>query len=284
MVFTADLVWEQLLSKILLGHEYDPRGMPTKEIISNTTYLNMKFPIITNPVRRMGYSFMFAEAWWILSGRRDVNSIRKYVPDIVKFSNDGYQFDGAYGPRVMEQMRYVVDSLMHDSSTRQAVITIWRPNPRPSNDIPCTVSLQFLERNNEYGSPELHCIATMRSSDAWLGWVYDVFNFTMITAYVATRLNELRNYQVDLGTLYLTAGSQHLYERHWDMTRMALEAGPAVALPEIDVSAFNTADKLIDWLDWAKDNVKHKLKLDTEEYIPWKVGLQKLNGLYESRK
>ena len=50
----------------------------------------------------------------------------------------------------------------------------------------------------------------MRSSDAWMGWPYDIYNFSCITAFIALHLN------VDIGRLYLTAGSQHLYDEHID--------------------------------------------------------------------
>jgi thymidylate synthase len=53
----------------------------------------------------------------------------------------------------------------------------------------------------------------MRSSDAWLGWVYDVFNFSCLSAFVALHLQKTtRNPEkYSLGYLFLTAGSQHLY-------------------------------------------------------------------------
>jgi hypothetical protein len=131
-----------------------------------------------------------------------------YSRHIASFSDDGHYFSGAYGPKVVDQLRYVIDSLVKDPDSRQAVLTIWRENPRDSRDIPCTVAIQWLVRDGE-----LHCVDTMRSSDVWLGIVYDWFNFSMLSAYVLLLLRE-RNAafnEVGLGTLRLTAGSEHLY-------------------------------------------------------------------------
>jgi hypothetical protein len=168
----------------------------------------MTRPVVDVLVRKLGYRFMAAEAWWILSGRNDVESIRKYSPHIASFSDDGKFFHGAYGPKILDQLTYVIDSLQKDADTRQAVLSIWRENPRVSRDVPCTISAQWLIRDGK-----LHCIDTMRSSDAWLGWPYDVFNFSCLSAYILLMLRERASFfnSVRLGCLSLVAGSSHLY-------------------------------------------------------------------------
>lgn len=277
MSYTADDSWRTLINQVLEGKPANPRDMSTLEKLGLQSVTKMAFPIVTNPVRKMGYKFMFAEAWWILSGRRDVASIEAYG-NIGRFSDDGYQFDGAYGPQIMEQMRYVVDTLANDEDSRQAVITIWRPNPRPSSDIPCTVSLQLIIRDNK-----INCIATMRSSDLWLGWVYDVFNFSMVSLYVALRINDRAGTDLKLGNLHLTAGSQHLYQKHYIIASEARYARERdiIYLPAISTSDFANPADLISWLAWAKYHVN-----DTQHntHNIWKEGLQKLSGLYASRK
>src|SRR3546814_5271713 len=58
---------------------------------------------------------------------------------ISQFSDDGVVFAGAYGPRINLQLDYVLNKLREDPDTRQAGLTIWRPNPQPSKDIPCKI-------------------------------------------------------------------------------------------------------------------------------------------------
>lgn len=53
-------------------------------------------------------------------------------------------------------------------------------------------------------------ITYMRSNDAWLGFPYDVFNFTMIQNYVAAALD------VAIGRYFHMVGSMHVYEEHYD--------------------------------------------------------------------
>lgn len=210
-----DSVWIDLITKIMgTGFEVHPRGMPTMELLANTTVVDMGDPILTVPERELGYRFLAAEAHWILSGDNRVETIAPYSKQISRFSDDGVRFFGAYGPKVMEQMSYVVRTLGEDNESRQAVMTIWRERPGPTKDVPCSIALQFMIRNGK-----LNCHATMRSSDAWLGWVYDVFNFSMISWAVLLELKQwgLRDYvDLEIGKLYLTAASQHLYKAQWD--------------------------------------------------------------------
>ena len=204
----ADDVWIQLLDRInRYGEPYSPRGQATREILGQQTMVDMRYPIVTNPDRKMGYKFMSAEAAWILSGDNRVSTISPFSRNISNFSDDGETFFGAYGPKIMDQLAYIVKTLEHDPDSRQAVINIWRENPPQSKDIPCSISVQFLIRNNR-----LHCQYTMRSSDAWLGWVYDVFNFSMLSGVILLGLSQ-QYPQLQLGFLTLTAGSQHLYDR-----------------------------------------------------------------------
>ena len=187
-----------------------PRGMKIKEKLNHSFKIGMEDPIITIPERKLSYSFMFGEAAWMLSGRNDVASVAKYVDGVKRFSDDGVTFFGAYGPKIITQTSYIIDTLIKDNDSRQAVINIWRENPRSSKDIPCTLSLQFLlrEASNELW---LHTIASMRSNDAWLGTPYDTFNFSAISFYIICWLN-FHGLECKLGELNIQAGSRHLYE------------------------------------------------------------------------
>ncbi len=212
---SANEAWFALIRDIVQEGEYSkPRGLVCRELLGRQSVVDMALPVVSMRPN-LGYKFLTAEAWWILTGRNDVSSIAPYSRHIGTFSNDGFMFDGAYGPKIVDQMRFAVDSITNDDWSRQSVIDIWRPNPRESKDTPCTLSVQFLLRPDLTGAEKvlrLHCVDTMRSSDAWLGWPYDVFNFSCLSAYVALRLRYKTGRKIELGNLYLNAGSQHLYE------------------------------------------------------------------------
>lgn len=205
----ADQQWlEDLRYVFSYGMKSQPRGMAVYECLGYQSRVSMSNPIIRNPLRELGYKFMAAEAAWILGGQNDVKSIKPYSKKIENFSDDGETFFGAYGPKIVEQLPYVLDNLSKDPDSRQAVINIWRESPGKSRDIPCTLSLQFLIRNKV-----LHCVASMRSSDLWLGHPYDTFNFSAMSFKVLLDLRDTLDFELELGTLFLTAGSKHIYER-----------------------------------------------------------------------
>lgn len=241
----ANAVWLTLLWRLLgFGRPAAPRKRDTHELLACKTTIDMTRPVVTAPGRRLGYRFMPAEAAWILSGDNRVATIAPFSKQIATFSDDGERFFGAYGPRIVDQIGYVLKTLRRDPSSRQAVMTIWREQPGDTRDVPCTVAIQWLIRD-----AALNAVATMRSSDAWLGWPYDVFNFSMLSAYLARHLQLTGLPDLRLGQLSLVAGSQHLYAvnhaaaetilREDDLSTGGLTYAP------LDASEFEHPDDLI---------------------------------------
>lgn len=254
---TMNVVWHSLLNKVLAeGAEVSPRGKFTLEVPQNTIEVNMRYPVLVSPSRKLSYKFMAAEAYWILSGDNRVSTIAPYNKNIVQFSDDGETFFGAYGPRIKSQLDYVVNKLMLDSDTRQAGLTIWNENPGQTKDYPCTIAMWFQIRNRM-----LNCHVFMRSSDIWLGIPYDVFNFSMLAHLICCHINERCGLQayVSPGTLYITAASQHIYAENIDRARSIL------AEPDFKISnktpdiLHNDADHLMETLD----------KLRKESEVGW---------------
>lgn len=211
----TNFVWQKKVSEILTHPDYisRPRGMEVKEVISG--HYEVQMPAYIDLVaRKVNVPFMFAEAAWIISGSNRLEDITPYMKVYENFSDDGVFLRGAYGPKVADQLGYVVDSIEKDNDTRQAVINIWRERPGPSKDIPCTISMQFLLRNGE-----LNMVTTMRSQDIVLGFTYDVFTFSMVAKSVQLLLKE-RGIDCELGTLFLNVGSLHIYERHYSSGHM----------------------------------------------------------------
>jgi len=224
----ASRAWLDALKTIMVyGLPVCPRGMETLELQQNTFTMYMGNPVVLCPARKLSYTFLAAEALWILNGDNRVSTIARYNKNIAKFSDDGETFFGAYGPRIATQIEYIVDKLVQDKDTRQAVLTIWRENPPRTRDVPCTVAISFLIRNEV-----LNCHVFMRSSDAWLGLPYDCFNFSMLALQVACAYNKMAGRDsvtkpVELGTLYLTAASMHIYARDFDGVRKCLSENEA---------------------------------------------------------
>jgi thymidylate synthase len=218
MPLTATGAWLLTLSDLLKhGLHVAPRGQATTEILQHTMVVDMRYPVVLLPERKLSEKFLGAEAHWILSGDDRVETIAPYNTRIAEFSDDGLTFFGAYGPRLVEQLDYVVEKLKSDKDTRQAGLTLWRPNPPQTKDVPCTVAMFFNIRDGK-----LNAHVFMRSSDVWLGVPYDVFNFSMIAHLICCRLG---GGVYEPGSLHLTAASRHLYLRDMDKARECLAAG-----------------------------------------------------------
>jgi len=211
-------VWKQQLRRCLADYDHivAPRSLEVREVKNGSyrvpmpAYLNLKS-------RNINVAFMFAEAAWILSGSNLLEDLTLYLKGYAKFSDDQVFMRGAYGPKVVDQLPYIVDTIAGDVDTRQAVLTIWRERPGPSLDIPCTVAIQFLVRNGQ-----LNMITTMRSQDIVLGFTYDVFTFSMIATYVKLLLEE-RGIKLKLGNLYVNVASLHLYSDYYQRAEIWVE-------------------------------------------------------------
>ena len=142
--------WLDALNDILVnGDLVAPRGKLTKEIPQRTIVVNMRKPVLRVPDRSLSYKFMVAEAFWILSGDDRVETIAPYNSRIAEFSDDGERFFGAYGPKIVAQLPYIVEKLLADEDSRQAGLTIWRECPPNTKDVPCTVAIFFSIRGGK---------------------------------------------------------------------------------------------------------------------------------------
>lgn len=247
---TATGTWRGLISQLMVtgdtvvqdARAHEPRSRTTRELVGCQTRWPMSRPIVLCPQRKIGRKFAAAEAAWILSGSNKLDEVAKYATYLRNFSDDSRHLSGAYGPPFVDQLPYVTGCLAKDPQSRQAVATLWRPRPGPSRDVPCTVALQWLVRDEA-----ICCVATMRSSDAWLGVPYDVISFSCMSAAVGIEVNRLRPGTVrHLGELVFTAGSQHLYALDFDAAKRCLaddyvpEVGPGFSFAE-----FTSVDDLI---------------------------------------
>lgn len=223
---TTDIQWQAALDRCWRSSDYQPspRGMKVQEVING--HYSVPMPAYISLVERnVNYKFMFSEAAWILSGSNRLSEVSRYMSKYANFSDDNQFLKGAYGPKVIDQLPYVVQALAQDQDSRQAVMTIWRERPGPSKDVPCTVAAQFLIRGGQ-----LHAVFTMRSNDVVLGFTYDVFTFSMIANAVRLLLRN-QGVEVELGQLHVNAGSLHLYEnqvRHANRWIESMESHPSI--------------------------------------------------------
>ena len=205
-----DEVWETWYDRLVSmnlnnsSRDGDIRG----EIINAITVI--KDPtrnILKSKIRNLPMRYAIGEMLWYMSGNNRLQEIQKYSKGWDRMSDDGVTVNSNYGWCIKEkygfnQWEFVKTELKQNPNSRRAVIHIKEPSHYESKDVNCTVCLQFFIRDNK-----LHLTIYMRSNDLWMGFPYDVFQFTNMLVLMSMEL------ELEIGTYTHIAGSLHLYER-----------------------------------------------------------------------
>lgn len=183
-------------------------GEVVGEIINAVTVIKDPTRNICDGTRKMNMRYAVGELLWYMSGKNTLKSIQNITSAWDRMSDDGETVNSNYGYCMMHkygfnQIGYVLDLLKNNPNTRQAVIHIKEPSNKESKDVNCTVCLQFFIRDGK-----LYLTTYMRSNDLWMGFPYDVFQFTNLQIMLAMELG------VEVGTYTHIAGSLHLYARN----------------------------------------------------------------------
>lgn len=202
--------YPEILKQVLFaGAEVKPRGMLVKEATPFVLQLSDAKRCITS---RPGFSekLMWLEIASVLSGTFDMELYEKVARQAASMLSP----QGAYGPRVRDQIPYVIDELSRDPDSRRAVVYVGRETDlRYSEHFEqaCTMTWQFLIRDGK-----LDMIVNMRAWDLVWGLGYDVPVFVSVAMAVAAAL------EIQTGSFVCVAGSGHIYQRHFDMQAEAV--------------------------------------------------------------
>ena len=191
-----------------MNKESSRDGDVVGEIINATTVIEDPTRNICSHIRNMSMRYAIGEMLWYMSGNNNLKAIQNITNAWNRMSDDGETVNSNYGWCIeskygFNQWQYVYDLLKENPNTRQAVIHIKTADDKPSKDVNCTVCLQFFIRDGK-----LYLTTYMRSNDLWMGFPYDVFQFTNMQVLMAMQLG------VEVGTYTHIAGSLHLYERN----------------------------------------------------------------------
>lgn len=197
--------------EILAGQKQDMSsrdGDVVGEILNAVTIISDPTKnIMRNRTRNLSMKYAIGELLWYLSGNNNLSEIQKYTKAWDRMSDNGVTVNSNYGWCIQkkygfDQWEYVKEMLKEQPNTRQAVIHIKTADDVKSYDVNCTCYLQFFVREGK-----LHMTANMRSNDIWMGFPYDVFQFTCMQILMSMQLG------ISLGTYTHVAGSLHLYKR-----------------------------------------------------------------------
>jgi thymidylate synthase len=214
------------------GKEVAPRGMKTLEIEDAIIRIDNVFNTLPLEVGRGTVPGIGAvEACQLLAGVTIPDLVISVGPQFANYAEDNGLFHGAYGPRTAGQYDMIIDRLMQDPDTRQAVVTIWNPQldlQERKRDYPCTILHQFRIRDNK-----LNMSVYMRSNDVWLGAAYDFFQFTRVQIAMASVLG------IEPGKYTHHVGSLHIYEQHYASADKLTHALHSPTIPAITGRTWN---------------------------------------------
>ena len=207
-----------------LNQSVEPRGLKVKEQIFGSMKINPLQPIADFKDRPFNWKYFAGELAWYLMKDRDINYINNFSSFWKGITNPGTnEINSNYGSLVFnEQLDWVVDSLVKDKDSRQAIMFFNRPQFQfeGNKDFVCTMYANFFIRNNK-----LHMKIQMRSNDMFYGLTFDApfFSFLHQTVYQLVWSERMKNGGnandeiLELGSYFHFADNLHFYERHFDL-------------------------------------------------------------------
>lgn len=227
-------LYVDVLKEISNNPEYvtAPRGIKCKEI-TNLTFelLNPRARMVWNLARKNNYNFAMKFFIWMLNGSSDFSYVSSVNPNAIKFIDKDEKgdvpatFSTAYGPRIVEQLPFVIKELQNDKDSRRAVIKILYHSDlqefagkETKAEYPCTNAFTFLIRDNK-----LNMYTSMRSNNMVKTICYDLFNMTMFQEYVYQVL-KITYPELELGKYSHQVVSAHFFDEEQGMVDAIIEA------------------------------------------------------------
>lgn len=184
------------------------RGLATLEVPGpvTTIYRAPEERVLFCPIRDANPFFHFFESLWILAGARTVHLPRTFLQRIEDYSDDGKEFHGAYGHRLMhaygfDQLEKAGEILATRPDSRQVVCSIWHPTldlGMATKDTPCNDMIMFKVRDGM-----LNMTVNNRSNDViWGAYGANAVQFSIIQEYVAALAGTTVGYYTQVSDSY----------------------------------------------------------------------------------
>ena len=258
-----------------LNQNADPRGLKVKEQIFGSIKIDPLQPIADFKARPFNWKYFAGELAWYLNKDRDINYINNFSSFWKGITNPGTnEINSNYGSLIFnEQLDWVVDSLVKDKNSRQAIMFFNRPEFQfeGNKDFVCTIYSNFLIRNNK-----LHMKIQMRSNDMFYGLTFDApfFSFLHQTVYQLVWSERMKNggnandEALELGSYFHFADNLHFYEKHFDLANKIISEkehdryGLKLKFPFFirNNGKFEMTEFAISFLDKIKESIELNIK------------------------
>jgi thymidylate synthase len=189
------------------------------------TYENPRERVLFDRTRDCNPFFHLYESVWMLAGRRDVESLKWFVPNMANYSDNGKTFNGAYGYRWIhqfeqDQLEDLILLLKGYPNTRRAVLQMWDcvtdlRHDESCKDIPCNLVALFEITDDP--TRILNMTVFNRSNDAIWGMLgANAVHFSILQEYLAAKLG------VQVGVYHQISNNAHIYlNEQWEKIKNA---------------------------------------------------------------
>ena len=202
-----------------------PRDLQVKEFLLDRVDIDPTKPIANFEARTFNWKYFAGEMAWYLHRDTNIDYINNFSGFWKGITNPGTnEINSNYGALVFndEQIGWVIDSLLADVNSRQAIMFFNQPKFqfKGNKDFVCTMYANFFIRNNK-----LNMKIQMRSNDIFYGLTFDApfFSFLMQTIYLILKKND-KYKNLELGTYYHFADNIHFYERHFELAEKIINS------------------------------------------------------------
>jgi len=216
-------------------------------------HMDEGFPLLTT--KRMNIRNIIGEALWFLSGKTDLDTLRKYsnltgdawtiwTDDAERYAGKGNKELGSlygeqwrnYNKQGIDQIDNLIKGIKADPNSRYHIVNAWNPvvqEYRTAALMPCHVMFQVYISD---GYMDLKWV--QRSVDCFLGLPYNLASY----AFILKVLCQLTGYKA--GTVIGTLGDTHIYCNHLDAVDQQMK-NKTLDLPELVMPEFSTLDELL---------------------------------------
>lgn len=205
----------------------DRTGVGTISIFGYQMRFNLQagFPAVTT--KKLHFRSIIHELLWFLSGDTNV----KYLEDNgVSIWNEWSDENGDLGPiygkqwvaweaadgRVINQIADVIEEIKRNPYSRRLIVSAWNVGELKEMALmPCHALFQFYVSEGK-----LSCQLFQRSSDSFIGQVYNVASYSILTHMVAAQCD------LEVGDFIWTGGDCHIYLNHIEQVKLQLSREP----------------------------------------------------------
>lgn len=209
-------VFKNIISDIKTkGEVSKPRDLEVTELMYAGYKIDPSQAIANFNSREFNWKYFAGELAWYLNKDTNINYINQFSGFWKNITNPGTnEINSNYGSLLFgRQLQWVVDSLIKDKNSRQAIAFLNQPRYQfeGNKDFVCTMYLNFSIRNNK-----LDMKVQMRSNDIFYGLTFDAPFFAFVQQHVYLWLKSTYP-ELELGTYHHYADNIHFYERHFEL-------------------------------------------------------------------